>query len=158
MRRKQRVIELGCGTGVVGLVAATLGANVLLTDLGIYLGPIRENIEANKDVVSGEALAEELDWVVDVSENLRSSADIVIVSDCIYYEMSLEPLVKVIKSIVHAKSTIILSCEKRHEKVDLYETFFHLIKDSFQAEVKREFVLDNGNIVYLMNMSPDRKH
>lgn len=29
----QRILELGCGCGVVGLVFAALGARVLLTDL-----------------------------------------------------------------------------------------------------------------------------
>ena len=124
-----------------------------MTDLGIYLGPIRENIEANRETISGEASADELDWAVDVEDKLKESADIVIISDCIYYEMSLEPLVKVIKSLSHKNSKIILSYEKRQEKLALYETFFQLMAESFQVDLCSEVLLENGNSVFLTNIS-----
>ena len=82
-----------------------------MTDLGVYLGPIKENIDANKEVINGEAVAEELDWGVEIEEKLKSSADMIIISDCIYYEMSLEPLVTVIQSLSHKNSIIVLSYE-----------------------------------------------
>ena len=147
---------MGCGTGVVGLVAAKLGGRVLMTDLGIYVGPIRENIEANKDIISGEASADALDWSCEVQDNLKNSADVLIISDCIYYEMSLEPLVKVIKSLIHEKSRIILGYEKRQEKLHLYEEFFQLMDEGFQTELRSEVILENGNSVYLINISCKR--
>ena len=43
-----------------------------MTDLGIYLGPIKENIDANREVINGEAVAEELDWGVEIEEKLKT--------------------------------------------------------------------------------------
>merc|ERR1711970_1579081 len=127
-----------------------------MTDLAIYLGPIRANIEANKEVIKGEAAADELDWAVDVDEKMKGTADIVMVSDCIYYEMSLEPLVKVIQSLSHQNSKIILSYERRQEKLALYEKFFELISFSFQVELISELSIENGNSVFIIKLSVKR--
>ncbi|XP_019736203.1 protein-lysine methyltransferase METTL21B isoform X2 [Hippocampus comes] len=45
--RGRRVIELGSGTGVVGILAARLGADVTLTDLPLTLPQLEANVCAN---------------------------------------------------------------------------------------------------------------
>eukprot|EP00039_Didymoeca_costata_P003880 m.70291 g.70291 ORF g.70291 m.70291 type:complete len:145 (+) comp12121_c0_seq7:217-651(+) len=46
----RRVLELGAGTGLAGLCAAKMGANMLLTDVpSVALGLLGENIVRNKD-------------------------------------------------------------------------------------------------------------
>ncbi|XP_061688182.1 EEF1A lysine methyltransferase 3-like isoform X2 [Syngnathoides biaculeatus] len=45
--RGRRVIELGAGTGVVGILAACLGADVTLTDLPVALPQLEANVCAN---------------------------------------------------------------------------------------------------------------
>lgn len=52
------IIELGSGTGLVGMVSAILGHKTILTDLSEIVPNLKENIELNK--VS--AVAEVLDW------------------------------------------------------------------------------------------------
>lgn len=60
-----RVLELGAGTGLVGLAMAGLGADVLLTDLPSIHANLARNIEANIEVVRqnhGSASSGVLDW------------------------------------------------------------------------------------------------
>jgi predicted nicotinamide N-methyase len=62
------ILELGAGTGLVGIAAATvLGANVLLTDLPEIVPNLDRNIASNKDIIksrNGLARAAILDWTV----------------------------------------------------------------------------------------------
>lgn len=60
-----RVLELGSGTGVVGIAAACLGAHVLATDLPDVLPLLRESIQLNEGLVAaagGSVAAATLDW------------------------------------------------------------------------------------------------
>jgi tRNA1(Val) A37 N6-methylase TrmN6 len=43
-----RVIELGAGPGLIGLMLAKLGAKVVITDIGKVLGLIQKNVELNE--------------------------------------------------------------------------------------------------------------
>jgi predicted nicotinamide N-methyase len=57
----KRVIEVGSGTGLVGIVAALLGADITLTDLAPQLDIIRENVKTNVTDAS-KVLVTELAW------------------------------------------------------------------------------------------------
>lgn len=57
------VLELGAGTGLVGIVASVLGAGrVILTDLPYALDNARENVERNRLALKGKVEVMELDW------------------------------------------------------------------------------------------------
>ena len=120
----------------------------------MYLQPVKETVEANRDIITkGEAFADTLDWDEKVPENLHHSADIIFISDCIYYEMSLEPLISVINNLVHSESVVILSYEERPEKLQLYETFFKMIRESYKVLLEKEFNIENGNKVRIIKMT-----
>ena len=99
----QRVIELGAGTGVCGLAAALCGAeNVLITDMKDFIPLIEKNIQENKKSLGSMNITGlELDWrhfcqeedpenAIEIDGNLRAKLlqgfDVILVSDCIYYE------------------------------------------------------------------------
>lgn len=91
------VLELGAGCGLVGLVAARLGAKVcFLTDLEVALATLAGNVSMNgwhDDAVVSVAA---LDWNAPV---LPSCAfGLIIASECIYDEDMAEPLLRTMHS------------------------------------------------------------
>uniref|UniRef100_A0A0C9RX97 METTL21D protein n=1 Tax=Fopius arisanus TaxID=64838 RepID=A0A0C9RX97_9HYME len=66
---EKKVLELGAGTGCVGMTAACLGAHVVMTDLESTMPILRKNISMNEEQWrdSGTARAEVLDWEINPS-------------------------------------------------------------------------------------------
>lgn len=67
----KRVLELGCGTGAVGLSLAKRNADVTLTDRGFILDLARANAERNHTPGGGSVKVEELSWYVPVLCEVR---------------------------------------------------------------------------------------
>ncbi|XP_074885541.1 protein N-lysine methyltransferase METTL21D isoform X2 [Buteo buteo] len=86
---RREVLELGAGTGAVGIMAATLGANVTVTDLEELQELLTVNIENNKHLVTGSVRAKVLKWGEDVTE-FQPPPDYILMADCIYYEELLQ--------------------------------------------------------------------
>lgn len=67
------VVEVGCGPGLTGLVAAVLGARVVLTDKPQVVDQIAQpNVMHNADLHKGRACAAPLWWGEDVSPILAA--------------------------------------------------------------------------------------
>lgn len=96
------IIELGSGTGIVGIAAAaTLGANVTVTDLPNVIGNLRFNADANAEVVAkfgGKFHVASLRWgeINDV-EVLSQNVDLILASDVVYHEHLFYPLLKTLR-------------------------------------------------------------
>ncbi|XP_046740628.1 protein N-lysine methyltransferase METTL21D-like [Diprion similis] len=133
----KKVLELGAGLGCVGMTAACLGAEVVLTDLANVLPALNNNIEMNKDVwkrSGGSARAEELDWskhpVVDFKP------EIVLLADCVYYTESIEPLLDMLKRLCEATNDTyaLLAQEERDtpNQKPVWSQFVEAIKKKFK--------------------------
>ncbi|KAK2536572.1 Vcpkmt [Columba livia] len=108
----RHVLELGAGTGAVGIMAATLGADVTVTDLEELQELLRVNIENNKHLVTGSVRAKVLKWGEDVTE-FQPPPDYILMADCIYYEESLEPLLKTLKDLTGPDTCVLCCYEQR---------------------------------------------
>ncbi len=126
------VLELGCGTAVVGVVAAAAGARVLCTDYDeIALAVARHNV-----VVNGleNVRLSRLDWYdAELGEQFR----VVVGSEITYHEVAFEPLLGVLDRGVAPGGTVVLSDIFRRQT----DTFFELARArGWEIETHRRMV------------------
>jgi archaellin len=141
---QKNVLEVGSGTGVVGIVAAILGATkVILTDLDYSIDNLQNNITLNKDVIGSSNSdnativdspvdAKVLDWFhpeacqiwAGDDEEYRSwIPDIILASDVVWIESLVIPLVQTLHYICckdashQRKSPLILMSYQCRSKV-----------------------------------------
>ncbi|KAG7466434.1 hypothetical protein MATL_G00164790 [Megalops atlanticus] len=132
----KNILELGAGTGVVGLMAATLGAHVTVTDLEDLQHLLQMNIRDNQALVSsGSIVAKVLKWGEDVTEFLPPP-DFILMADCIYYEESVKPLVKTLKDLAGPGTCVICCYEQRTmgNNPEVEKQFFELLLRDFRSE------------------------
>ncbi|XP_063976035.1 protein N-lysine methyltransferase METTL21D-like [Diachasmimorpha longicaudata] len=132
----QNVLELGAGTGCVGMTAACLGGNVVMTDLRSTMPILQKNISLNQDQWRdfGTARAEVLDWKNNYE--LDFVPDIVVLADCVYYEKSIHPLIKTLEHLcrTNPRTYIILAQEERDTPVQIqvWKDFLMHLKTIFE--------------------------
>lgn len=132
--KDKSVIELGSGIGLCGMVAATLGANALLTDLKEALKLLQHNVEENKKKFPTWNIAvQEFLWSKETAEELCKDKkfDYILLADCIYYKDSIEPLIETLKVLVKGGTTVILTQELRESRIqiNLFKQFLSKAKD-----------------------------
>ncbi|CEL57857.1 putative protein YNL024C OS=Saccharomyces cerevisiae (strain ATCC 204508 / S288c) GN=YNL024C PE=1 SV=1 [Rhizoctonia solani AG-1 IB] len=128
----QRAIELGSGTGLVGLVAGLLGAEeVIITDQEQLINIMEENIELND--LRGRVRASVLDWGQPLSVNFPPAVSIILAADCVYAEPAFPLLVTTLVDLNNAyPNAEILFCYKKRRKAD--KRFFGMLKKQFTWE------------------------
>lgn len=135
----KKIIELGSGTGVVGLAAATLGADVIVSDLEDNLQLMKQNISSNQEIISGDIKAEVLVWGDHLKiKKLTASEDFdfVLAADCVYYEQALDDLVDTIRQLCTVNTQVLISYEERDSdvKVKLQNDFRNLMLKHFSLQ------------------------
>jgi len=108
------VIELGAGTGAVGLASALLGASsAILTDLPHLVHLLEDNVSRNSLGISGcNVSVAPLPWGCD-PKKLNPPFDLILASDVVYQEQSIEPLIYSLRSLCGPHSRVFFANEHR---------------------------------------------
>lgn len=123
---KDRIIlELGSGTGLVGIVAGTLGGRVWITDQGPLLNVMRKNVRMNK--LEGQVKVAELNWGSLLPRDLPRP-DLILAADCVYFEPAFPLLVHTLSDLADSR-TEVLFCYKKRRKAD--KRFFKILRKTF---------------------------
>ncbi|KAL4217373.1 Methyltransferase-like protein 21A [Mactra antiquata] len=126
--KDKSVIELGAGTGLVGIVAALLGARVTITDREEVIDYLRKTVETNlptdyledTDVVA-------LDWTKDINID-KPLFDVILGADIVYIEEVFEDLLKTLIVLCRPNTVIYLSCRIRYKRDN---NFLDKLEESF---------------------------
>lgn len=113
--RKSSILELGSGSGFVGLSCAAIGARkVHLTDKqGPALERLRENIDINTPFLKIRVSASCLDWFDEIGSHFLGIFDLVIASDVLYSPDLIPSLCKLLRDFLNCglrKTVYIASC------------------------------------------------
>ncbi|XP_009073303.1 PREDICTED: protein-lysine methyltransferase METTL21D-like, partial [Acanthisitta chloris] len=93
------------------------------------------NIENNKHLITGSVRAKVLKWGEDVSE-FQPPPDYILMADCIYYEESLEPLLKTLKDLTGPNTCVLCCYEQRTvgKNPEIERKYFELLQRDFEVE------------------------
>ncbi|XP_071942800.1 protein N-lysine methyltransferase METTL21A-like [Antedon mediterranea] len=123
----KRLLELGAGTGLAGMVAALLGAKATLTDRSEVIGSLIKNVTINFKDDQSNIVVKELEWGRNL-DSFSETYDFIIGADIIYIKESFAVLLKTLTQLTHINTKVLLSCRIRYQK-DL--DFLEMLKDTF---------------------------
>ena len=132
----QTIVELGTGTGRLGIALALAGARVIATDQASVTesgGLLRRNVLENglsDNGETGQFQIRELDWCQPDIDDSWPRPDIVVGSDCFFYDYLAEPFVRTLCLLATSSSTLVLLANNGRWN----EAFFEILGEYFCYE------------------------
>ncbi|XP_072274790.1 protein N-lysine methyltransferase METTL21A [Pyxicephalus adspersus] len=132
------VIELGAGTGLVGIVAALLGAEVTVTDREVALEFLNTNVHDNvpEDLLP-KVSVKPLTWGKGLED--FSPFDVIVGADIIYLEETFQDLLNTILHLGTENTVILLSCKLRYQRdhhfLDMMKQHFSVVEVLYDQKV-----------------------
>ncbi|NXP03162.1 MT21A methyltransferase, partial [Thinocorus orbignyianus] len=139
--RDRSVIELGAGTGLLGIVTTLLGkgfclfaglkefatvvklallhlrARVTITDRAAALEFLESNVKANlPSELHPRAVVKELTWGKDLGNFSPGAFDFVLGADIVYLEETFAELIQTLEHLCSEQTVILLACRIRYER------------------------------------------
>ncbi|NWS32252.1 MT21A methyltransferase, partial [Polioptila caerulea] len=144
--RDRSVIELGAGTGLLGIVVTLLGteepaggrawystccARVTITDRAAALEFLESNVQANlPPELRPRAVVKELTWGKDLDNFPPGAFDFILGADIVYLEETFAELLQTLEHLCSERTVILLSCRIRYER-DL--KFLRMLRERFSV-------------------------
>ncbi|KAL4840796.1 hypothetical protein H8958_010276 [Nasalis larvatus] len=129
--RGRSAVELGAGTGLVGIVAALLGAHVTITDRKVALEFLKSNVQANLPPhIQSKTVVKELTWGQNLGSFSPGEFDLILGADIIYLEETFTDLLQTLEHLCSNHSVILLACRIRYER-----------DNNFLAMLERQFTV-----------------
>jgi len=106
--KKKVILELGAGTGLLSVMLASLGNEVIATDIKEVIPILNKNIEGNKKIYEGKGSVKafELDWTFDkkqikevFAQEKIERVDYILASDVIYHAKHLELFANALREV-----------------------------------------------------------
>ena len=135
---EKHILEIGCGIGLVGIVAAACGHRVTMTEYNRdALNFARANARVNHTPETSEPGITALDWT---KPALEGRFHVILGSEVIYKEEYFEPLVRLFKRYLAPGGEIILAEGLRKTSV----TFFDKMSNICDITARKRILRSNG--------------
>mmetsp|Transcript_3248 Transcript_3248/g.8141 ORF Transcript_3248/g.8141 Transcript_3248/m.8141 type:complete len:307 (-) Transcript_3248:82-1002(-) len=150
MTGERRIVELGCGTGLLGIIIAQMGQKIMLTDLRHVLPQIEENVRVNLEGEAAERVeVAAMAWGNEDDEKTSGRFDLILCSDLVYKEETKEALVHTLVALSTPDSLVAMAFERRRKTVE--DSFMQLAAEHFAVEeLEIPYKEENGVLVFLM--------
>jgi 2-polyprenyl-3-methyl-5-hydroxy-6-metoxy-1,4-benzoquinol methylase len=136
---EKRFLEIGCGLGLAGIVAASFGHRVTATEYNTHaLDFVRANARANLPSSAGNLEILALDWN---KPRLEGSFDCILGSEVIYHKKDFEPILKLLRTYLRPEGHIILAAAIRKTSVE----FFRQMARVFHMTARKKVLRSDGN-------------
>ncbi|XP_068542103.1 protein N-lysine methyltransferase METTL21A isoform X1 [Anas acuta] len=151
--RDRAVIELGAGTGLLGIVATLLGARVTITDREAALEFLESNVQANlPSELHPRAVVKELTWGKDLDNFPPGAFDFIFGADIIYLEETFGELLQTLEHLCSEQTVILLSCRIRYERDN---NFLKMLKGHFSVD---EVYYDSNKDIHIYKAQRHSRH
>ena len=117
-----RIVELGAGCGLPGMLAASLGATVEITDIEETVELIEENVEENSAVIRENATPRVLDWNDVETLEACEPYDVILAADTVYSETAVPLFIRVLEKLSTSATEILFAHPKprKEQASDLF--------------------------------------